>query len=182
VFLLPSGLRAVKNIELAIDGLSLLQQHDPQIRLLIIGPIIEEEYARAILNRIHKLPWITYLGEIPHSQMAGMLSLGDAVLNTSHSEGQPQTALEAMSLGKPCILTAVPGNINLVQTGREGFYISNANDLRQAGHILLTSPVLREEMGQNARRLIERRFTLARELDAYNQLYQEMVKNCAVPD
>lgn len=176
VFLLPSGLRAVKNIELAIDGLSLLQQAYPQIRLLMIGPVIDEEYARVVLNRVHNLPWITYLGEVPHNQMSGILNLGDAVLNTSHSEGQPQTALEAMSLGKPCILTAVPGNLNLIQNGHEGFYITSADDLRQAGLSLLNSPALREEMGQNARQLIETRFTLVRELEAYNQLYQDLLK------
>ncbi len=177
VFLLASGLRPVKNIELAIDGLSVLHQLHPRIRLLIIGPVIEKEYGQAIINRVSNLPWITYLGEIPHSQMTGILNLGDAVLNTSRSEGQPQAVLEAMSLGKPCILTAVPGNLNLIQTGREGFYITNADDLRYAGQALLKSPALREEMGQNARKLIEARFTLAQELNAYNRLYQEMLEN-----
>jgi len=173
IFLLPSGLRAVKNIELAIDALSKLHQAYPVVRLLIIGAVIDEQYGNSIINRIKALPWITYLDEIPHDQMAGILTQGDVVLNTSHSEGQPQAALEAMSLGKPCILTAVPGNLNLIQAGREGFYINNPVDLFKAAQTLLNSPILRKEMGRNARQLIETRFTPQQEIDAYSRLYEE---------
>lgn len=179
IFLLPSGLRAIKNIELAIDSLAILHSSYPKIRLLIIGAPIDEQYSNAIINRTLTLPWITYLGEIPHNQMANILNLGDVVLNTSHSEGQPQAALEAMSLGKPCILTAVPGNINLIQSGKEGFYINNEEDLIHASRILLDSPVLRKEMGHNASQLVKTRFNLAREIDAYSRLYQEMIVNFA---
>jgi glycosyltransferase involved in cell wall biosynthesis len=175
IFLLPSGLRHVKNIEMAIDALTLLHQEDSAVRLLIIGAVIEEEYSHAIIDRISSLPWIKYLGEVPHDQMAGILTMGDVVLNTSHSEGQPQAALEAMSLGKPCILTAVPGNLNLIQEGREGYYVDNREDLFSAAHTMLNAPARREEMGRNARRLAETRFTLGGELDAYSRLYQEII-------
>jgi len=175
IFVLPSGLRPVKNIELAIDALTLLHQEHSVIRLLIIGAVIDKQYSYSIINRIRDLPWITYLGEIPHDQMASTLTLGDVVLNTSHSEGQPQAVLEAMSLGKPCILTAVPGNLNLIQEGREGFYVKNREDLLLAAQTMVNSPALREEMGLSARQLIETRFTLPQELDAYSRLYQEMI-------
>jgi len=180
IFLLPSGLRAVKNIEMAIDAMTVLHQEYARIRLLIIGAVIEEQYSSAIINRIHTLPWITYLGEIPHDQMAGILALGDVVLNTSHSEGQPQAALEAMSLGKPSILSAVPGNLNLIQPGREGFYVNNQEDLLHAAQTFLNNPALLEEMGRNARHLIDTQFTLQQELDAYSRLYEEMMGNQAV--
>lgn len=173
IFLLPSGLRAVKNIELAIDALAVLHKEHPHIRLLIIGAVVDAEYGRVIIERMRSLPWITYLGEIPHEQMAGVLALGDVVLNTSHSEGQPQAALEAMSLGKPCIMTAVPGNLNLIQAGREGFYINNKTELVAAAQTLLTNPRMRSEMGKSAKLLAATRFTLERELDTYSRLYDE---------
>lgn len=175
LFLLPSGLRAVKNIDLAIDALAELHQAYPVIRLLIIGAVIDESYGKLIMNRINTQPWITYLGEIPHDQMVSILTQGDVVLNTSNSEGQPQAALEAMSLGKPCILTAVPGNLNLIQEGKEGFYINTRADLVKAAHTLLNSPALRKEMGRKARQLIETRFTLQHELDGYSRLYEEII-------
>lgn len=173
VFLLPSGLRPIKNIELAIDALQILHQADPRIRLLIIGAVLDEHYAAWILDRIQGRDWPRYVGEVVHQDMLGLLDLGDVVLNTSHSEGQPQAALEAMSLGKPCILTAVPGNLNIIQEGQEGYYVRDKNELARAAQNLLDDPVLRHQMGQNARLLVEQKFSLNQELEAYRKLYRQ---------
>ncbi len=174
VFLMPSGLREVKNIGLAIDSLTKLHREHSNLRLLIIGATIEEQYSRQIFDRINSLSWVTYLGEIPHAEMSGILSLGDVVLNTSHSEGQPQGALEAMSLGKPCILTAVPGNLNLIEPGREGFYINGKDQLITAAETLIIDPALRKAMGQYAQKLAATRFTLEQELAAYARIYNNL--------
>lgn len=173
VFLLPSGLRPIKNIELAIDALQILHQVDPRIRLLIIGAVLDAHYAASILDKIQGQDWLRYVGEVVHQDMLGLLDLGDVVLNTSHSEGQPQAALEAMSLGKPCILTAVPGNLNIIQEGQEGYYVRDKNELARAAQNLLDNPVLRHQMGQNARLLVEQKFSLNQELEAYRKLYRE---------
>jgi len=173
VFLLPSGLRPVKNIELAIDALHILQHSDPRVRLLIIGAVLDEHYAASVMERIQSHDWIKYVGEVVHQDMLGFLDLGDVVLNTSHSEGQPQAALEAMSLGQPCILTAVPGNLNIIQDGQEGYYVRDQHALARAAQTLLDDPVLRQQMGQKARLLVERKFSLNQELEAYRKLYRQ---------
>ncbi len=175
VFLLPSGIRPVKNLELAIDALEKLQPEFPHLRLLILGTIIDKEYSACILKRINDLPWVIYPGEFPHQQMYSLLSAGDVVLNTSYAEGQPQAALEAMSLGKPCLLTAVPGNINIIENGREGYYVHNQDDLAAAARKLMLNRELRRQMGENARRLVQEKYSLAKELDAYESLYHKVL-------
>lgn len=176
VFLLPSGLRPVKNLELAIDALEKLQAEFSNLKLLILGAILDNEYSNALQRRIKSLPWVVYPGEFPHEQMYSLLSLGDVVINTSHSEGQPQAALEAMSLGKPCLLTAVPGNLNIIVNGREGYYVHNQAELATAARNLIINRELRIQMGDNARRLVEEKYSLNKELDAYELLYQELLK------
>jgi L-malate glycosyltransferase len=173
VFLLPSGLRPVKNIDLAIEAMAEVHRAYPRLRLLVIGPVIDAEYGLPLLEKMLELNWIIYLGEVPHEEMGGLMALGDVVLNTSHTEGQPQAALEAMSLGKPCILTAVSGNLNLINPGKEGYYVRNRQELVAAALDLLTQPALCAEMGHNARRLVETRFRLEDELEAYRRLYLE---------
>ena len=175
IFLLPSGIRAVKNLELAIDALEKLQPEFPQLNLLIIGTIIDKEYSARMLKRINNLPWVKYPGEFSHRQMYSLLSVGDVVLNTSHAEGQPQAALEAMSLGKPCLLTAVPGNINIIENGVEGYYVHNQDDLVVAARKLMLNQKLRQQMGENARRLVEQKYSLKKELDAYEQPYHQLL-------
>ena len=175
IFLLPSGLRPVKNIELAIEAMDIVHKKFEAIRLLIIGAAIDPQYSQQIMDCIKARNWITSLGELPHAHMWGILSLGDVVINTSQSEGQPQAALEAMSLGKPCVLTAVPGNLNVISQGVEGFYVADRDELISAAQILINDPVRRAKMGQNARRLVEIKFNLEQELDAYSSIYRQML-------
>ncbi|MDD4802397.1 MAG: glycosyltransferase [Syntrophomonas sp.] len=175
VFLLPSGLRPVKNIILAIDALEQVFQIQPCLRLLIIGAAIDDAYSRTVLDRISGLDWVKYLGEIPHAQMRSIFLLGDVVMNTSRSEGQPQGALEAMSLGRPCILSAVPGNLNLISPGIEGFYIDSEKDLIAAAQALINDPPRRTAMGKSAQHLVKTRFSLEREIDEYSYLYNNML-------
>jgi glycosyltransferase involved in cell wall biosynthesis len=171
IFLLPSGLRPVKNTVFAINALARVHQEYPELQLLIIGAAIEEHYCHRITDLIKGLDWVTYLGEIPHAQMQSILAMGDVVINTSNSEGQPQGALEAMSLGKPCILTAVPGNLNIINHGIEGFYVDSEADLISTAKTLIKDTAFRKALGKNAQQLVEARFGLEREIDAYSQLY-----------
>ena len=174
IFLLPSGLRPVKNLELAIDALEKLQPDYPQLKLLIMGANLHPQYGQSIMERVSLLPWVKYLGEIPHEQIHSVIMHSDVVINCSHAEGQPQGALEAMSLGKPCILTAVPGNLNIIKHGKEGFYVRNETEFVQAARSYLNQPELTLIMGQDASFLVEKNFSLEKELNAYSCLYQQI--------
>ncbi len=172
VFLLPTGLRPVKNVELALDGLEMLAGKDDRVRLLIMGPVIDAVYGKRIIQRIEALPWAKYIGEIPHQQISGIYALGDVVINCSHAEGQPQATLEAMSLGLPAIMSAVPGNRGIMEDGREGFYFSGSRELCQAALTLHADPALRQVMGQAAAELVRQRFDYCREIEQHIDLYQ----------
>jgi glycosyltransferase involved in cell wall biosynthesis len=174
VFILPSGLREIKNVELAISGLERARESNPQIRLLVVGAAIEEDYSGRIEKLLLEKDWASYLGEVPHSWMSGLLRLSDVVLNTSRSEGQPQGALEGMSLGKPAVLTPVPGNRGVIRHGVEGFYVADEEDLATAANDLAGSKRLRLLMGRQAKETVERRFSAEKEAAAYAALYNEL--------
>jgi glycosyltransferase involved in cell wall biosynthesis len=180
VFILPSGLREVKNIELALDALSQVWTRQPHIRLLILGAAIENDYSKMIMKRIDNLPWVTYLGEIPHHQVHAYYRLADVVLNTSQAEGQPQAALEAMSLGIPAILTAVPGNLGIIEDGVQGFYASNSFQIQESANRLISDQKLKQQMGQAAAQLVRSKFQAQREFDAHAALYRQILAGTGV--
>jgi glycosyltransferase involved in cell wall biosynthesis len=175
IFFFPSGLRPVKNFELLIDALEKIQPDYPHMKLLIIGAIIDPQYGQKILARIKTLPWVTYLGEIPHENVPDLILRANVVVNSSQAEGQPQGALEAMSLGLPCILTAVPGNLHIIEDGREGFYVHNAAELTKAARLFMDNPQLTKTMGLAARELVAKYFSRENELNAYVDLYRQLV-------
>ncbi|HWP98398.1 MAG TPA: glycosyltransferase [Syntrophomonadaceae bacterium] len=172
VFLLPSGLRSVKNIELALEGLSLLRKTHPRMSLLILGAVLDEDYGNRILNRIRELDWVRYLGEVAHNQVKSVYALADVVINCSLAEGQPQAALEAMSLGKPALLSSVPGNQGIMEDGIQGFYFRSAPELAIKAGLLADSLERRRMMGQAAILLVREKYELERELQAYESLYK----------
>lgn len=175
VFLLPSGLRPVKNLTMAIDALEKLQADYPQIKLLILGAELQPAYSQMIIKRITQLPWVKYLGEIPHAQMHHMIMQSSVVINCSHAEGQPQGALEAMSLGRPCILSAVPGNLNIIEHGKEGFYVRDEKEMLLAAQSYLNDTALTRRMGRAAAALVEKNYRLETELNAYASVYQQLL-------
>lgn len=175
IFLLPSGLRPVKNVQMAIAALEKLQAGNPRIKLLIIGAALHPEYSQTILEWIKPLSWVKYAGEIPHEEMCTLIRQCDAVINCSLAEGQPQGALEAMSLGLPCILSAVPGNLNIIEHGKEGFYVHDEYDLLQAAQCYLNDPARTLKMGQAAAALVDKKFRLETELNAYADIYRQLI-------
>lgn len=175
VFYFPSGLRPIKNFELVLNGLEKIKPDYPQLKLVIIGAVIDPHYSREVLARIKALPWITYLGEIPNTEVSSVIHHCHAVINSSHFEGQPQGALEAMQLGLPAILTAVPGNLGIIKDGREGYYVSNEAEFAQAARNLMDHPSRAKAMGAAARQLTEKNFSLLRELQAYDDLYRQLI-------
>ena len=177
IFILPSGLRAIKNIDLAVDALDIVYKRGYKVRLLIVGAVIEADYAERLKKRIHLHPAIKYLGAFNHDDMKPLLQLADVVVNCSLSEGQPQAVLEGMSLGKPCILTAVPGNLNIIENFREGIYVQNTKDSAAAMEFYLREPERTKTMGQAARELVENQFTAAAEIKAYHALYKSLVRD-----
>lgn len=97
-FLLPAGIREVKNIPFAIKNLQKLRQTHPEVMLTIVGPVIEKEEGELVKELVlDNDEWVNYEGAIPHREMERLYSRADVVLNTSHSEGQSSAILNMYS-------------------------------------------------------------------------------------
>jgi glycosyltransferase involved in cell wall biosynthesis len=75
------------------------------------------------------------------------------------------TILEAMSMGRPVVVSATEGQRDVVEDGVTGVMVppGDARALREAIQRLLDDPAERARLGANARSAVERRFSL----DAY---------------
>lgn len=174
-FLLPAGIRPVKNVLLPFGPLASLARRY-LLRLLIAGPVIDEAEGARLSGALEGADWASYLGEVPHAQMAALLDEVEVVVNTSLSEGGMANAvLEAMSRGKAVLVSDIEGNRGVVEHGVDGLTFLTAADFeRQAGR-LIRDPVLRARLGAAARAKVARLYPPAREIDAYLALYRRLV-------
>lgn len=175
IAVLPSGLRPVKRIEWALQAMEMAAVYCANLHLVVVGPNIDHRYAQAILNNIEQLPRTVYLGEVDHKEMAGLYGIADLVLNTSLVEGQPQAALEGMSMGLPAIMSAVTGNLGIMTSGKEGFYVDSPQELAQAMITLADNRPLRLEMGAAAASLVHQNYAVEWEWEQYHTLYRELL-------
>ena len=108
------------------------------------------------------------------------IAAATAVVLPSYREGLPRSLLEAAAMARPMIATDVPGNRQLVIHGVTGLRCevrdpqSLAEAMRELGSM---SAARRAQMGQEARALVEREFSVQRVIESYlealTQLGQE---------
>ena len=110
---------------------------------------------RSESRRFRWLGWRTDVREL--------LAASDiSVLLTWDGEGVPRSALEAMAMGKPVVVTDVPGCREVVDDGENGYLVEprNVAAVVEALRGMIGSPALREALGAQSRRKAVREFDL----------------------
>lgn len=109
VFILISRLLKEKGIYEYFQAARRLSQSTPQVECVLVGPSAETEYGAVSKKMLQEnSDVITYLGE--RQDVPALLNAADIfVLPTKYREGIPRSLLEAMAMGKPVIVSDMPG-------------------------------------------------------------------------
>jgi glycosyltransferase involved in cell wall biosynthesis len=176
IFFFPAGIRRVKNLLSCIPPLSRLQTRHPDLRAVYAGPIVEEEEGRRLLGLLAENRWTLYLGAVPHDEICSMLRVVDVVVNSSLSEGGMSNGLlEAMSRGVAVLASDVEGNRSIIVNEVDGLLFASEEDFERKAERLILDPELRRRLGRQAQAKIEREFHRAREIDAYEAFYRDLL-------
>lgn len=102
----------------------------------------------------------------------------DCFVLPSLAEGISNTLLEAMACGLPSVATRVGANADLMEQGRCGRLVPAADPDALARALLayLDDPASLRAHGQEARRIVERRFSLARMVADYEDIYSRLLR------
>ena len=177
LFVLPAGIRKVKNIPFAITALSNLHDQYPKLRLWIAGPVLEKAEAEIVLGLVEQhADWLRYLGEIPHAQMGEVFEKADVVLNTSRSEGQPAAILEAMGFGLPVLVSNVPGNNGLVENGKTGYLYNDEMEFLDYAAQLINNNKARNQIGEQAKQYAANRHSPLVEAESLLKIYHSILQ------
>jgi len=156
-----------------------------QTRLRLIG----EGEKRAELERFigaHGLAdRVELAGALERDAVLEALRRADIFVLTSHYEGLPRTALEAMHAGLPLIATAVPGVREVFENVRHGAAQpigipvgeGDAGQVAAAIERLVADPGQRAAMGRAARRRARRCFSLDRMVEETLGVYGQALSS-----
>ena len=141
--------------------------------LLLIGSGSERPALEALAAERGVAHCVRFLGH--RDDARDLLPACDVYVNSSVSEGVSLTILEAMAAQLPIVATSVGGTPEVLDStcGR----LVPARDFEALGRALLEltlQPAVRRELGLAARRRVESRFTLARMVSAYRDVYMRV--------
>jgi glycosyltransferase involved in cell wall biosynthesis len=104
-----------------------------------------------------------------------LMSSFDVFVQCSRYEGLPYAVLDAMSLAKPIVATAVAGNTDAIEDGRTGLLVPARDGERLALAIewLLDHPNEAARFGARAQERVAREFSLETQLAGLGRLYRE---------
>lgn len=177
LFVLPAGIRKVKNIPSAVSALAKLHEKFPQLRLWLVGPVLEEAEADTVLGLVQEhTGWLRYIGELPHAHMGAVYDNADVVLNTSLSEGQPAAILEAMDCGLPVLVSNVPGNNGMVENGKTGYLYNDEDEFLEYAAELMIDDEARQRIGRQAKQYAADKHSASHEAEALREIYSRILQ------
>ncbi|MBL8200267.1 MAG: glycosyltransferase family 4 protein [Chromatiales bacterium] len=134
--------------------------------------LVEQARMQGALQELREAGRIVETGPLAPEDVTALYSEVDVFALPSYREGLPNVLLEAMAAGLPCVATPV-GAIPDVLEGGCGVLVpvGNSELLRAAIVGLLASPEQRRALGQRARDRISDRYSVARIIGQYRDLY-----------
>jgi glycosyltransferase involved in cell wall biosynthesis len=148
------------------------------ISLAVIGSIdinqTTEQISRALEN--HK---VTFFGQIPNTQVGGILGKGRVLILPSHFENFPMVILEAFSLGVPVIASDVGEVQMLVLHNKTGQTVppKNIPQLAKAIEYMLDANTNLSAMGSAAFAHVEQNFDISLYCSKLLNVYLEVQPN-----
>ena len=150
----------------------------PGVGLLLAGEPLDKNYAAFLKELSVDLKIndrVRFLGGV--REVPELLAETDLfilpTLGRGRMEGCPVALLEAMSCGKACIATGIPGVRDIIEHGTSGLLVppEDVTSLSEAINRLSSSPELRNSLGVAARKRIEDRFSIQQEVAVHEELY-----------
>lgn len=174
-FLLPAGLREVKDIFYLFDELHSLRVDYPYLTFTVVGEPLDHTILRQVNELRKEHDWFRYIEGVPFEQMAAVYKQAEIVLNTSKSEGQSNALLEAMYCEKLVMARRNAGNESVITDFETGLLFDHPSEFRTKFKEIFHSNK-KTELKQQAKAYIERNHSLKKEMKQFLKVYEHCLK------
>jgi Glycosyltransferase len=146
-----------KGIDILLDAMEHLLTEDIPVELKLVGGSYNERaYEEEIIARLACPPLcgrVSWVGQVPHSQIPTLLSQCDVYVQPSRYESQGIALLEAMASGRAVVASDLPAIREYLSPEKNGilFPCENSEALAKALVRLYRAPALAEELARVGR-------------------------------
>lgn len=155
------SLEEMYGIETILHGVSLARERlgSDSVRLHLAGSGSQERGLKRLAIQLGISDIVEWLGRIPEGEVPSALRLNDVHISASRSDGSSISLLQAMAVGRPSIVSDIPGNREWIVEGETGWFfaVDDPESLSDALARALEGSSSLLEMGRRARSEVEHR-------------------------
>jgi glycosyltransferase involved in cell wall biosynthesis len=169
-----ANFRKVKNYPFLINAFRILYQKNKNLKLICVGGGYYLSEIKHMAQEYHLEKAVIFTGYSRH--VAEYLSIMDVFVFCSLKEGFPNVLLQAMAMSLPVVSADVGGCPEIIDHMRNGILYSS-NDLGkfiEAVVTLATDADFANKLGSNAKRTVEKKFSLSKMIMEYATFYNEL--------
>ncbi len=166
----------IKNHPMMLRAFKQILDSGINAKLMIVGDGEMRDAITQLISELgleHDVLMIGYQAKPQHH-----LALMDIYLLSSLSEGTSMTLLEAMSIGKPCVVTDAGGNPEIIANQMNGLVTPNDNAriFSDAITSLAKDPRLRKKMAKESYHYFKQKFSATSMTQQFQNLYQHITE------
>jgi glycosyltransferase involved in cell wall biosynthesis len=177
IILYLGRIHKIKGLDLLVESFVGLIKEFHDVKLVIVGP--DDGYLPVIRKRIDELgisSEVLLTGHLHERERLSAYIDADVYVLPSVYDMSPSTVLEACACATPLVVTSSCGLANWVGDYQAGYVIPHdRNRLQQALSIILTDKKLRQQLGNQARKLVEEQFDWNKIVNHVEAMYESVI-------
>jgi len=175
VFVVVGRLNSAKGQRYILRAMPGVIARHKDIRLLIIGDGPDMNELKKTCRELSLGGHVEFLGE--RNDVRELLHLSDIFILLTESEGLCLAVLEAMAVGKPCIISDIGPNKEIVDHMRSGILVDpkKHEDVCRAMNLLIEDAELRKALGDAARSVVMEKFSHNNNVNELEKLYEGLL-------
>lgn len=166
-----------KNIETLIESISVVIEKDKNIHLYIVGPGFQKDELKKLSSKLNLSKYITFFGKVTDEELLMSYNACDVFILPSIAELEGMVVLEAMSCGKPIIISDSKSSASRFFVNENGFLFDTKNykDLAEKILKILSDDNLRENMGHKSLEL-SKGYDIQKSIDKMEEVYYSLIQ------
>lgn len=144
---------------------------------LVAGEGPERAHMESLAGELGIADRIRFLGHLESEALLNFSRSLDVLVSPSWTEGLPNNVLEACATGTPVVATDVGGTGEIITHGLNGFLApaGNIEELARCVQAVLSDPELARSMAREARRIVERKFSMRERTRRVEDIYTSLM-------
>jgi glycosyltransferase involved in cell wall biosynthesis len=151
----------------------LLDEHW-QTKLLLCGDGPRKKELQRLADQLGIAEKVLFLGR--RSDINEILKITDVFVLPSRFEGMSNALLEAMAMARPCVVSDIPENTELITDEKNGlaFTVEDSSDYRRQLQYMLENPDKRKRLGEQAKETVKKQYSVQAERNRFDDFLAKL--------